>query len=53
MTNELKNYINEKYKPASFSVVPGHLPNFKSKAEVDEYFETTEAIMEVFRRVEE
>lgn len=48
MKDDLSAYIKEKYKKSSFRVVPGHLPKFKSKEDVDDYFEEMEMIMEAF-----
>ena len=39
----------ERYKDASFTVVPGHWPDFQTKEEVDEYIDATEKIMAAFR----
>jgi 3-hydroxy-3-methylglutaryl CoA synthase len=45
---ELQAYLREKYKAASFRVVPGHLPSFSNIAEVDEYFNCVEKILKAF-----
>lgn len=51
--DEVMTYFFEKYNKASFRVVPGHWPNFKTKEEVDEYIDTTEKIMEAVLRSKE
>jgi hypothetical protein len=48
--DEAKAYFFERYKDASFTVVPEHWPDFQTKEEVDEYIDTTEKIMEAFRK---
>ena len=47
--DEVMVYFFERYKDASFTVVPEHWPDFQTKEEVDEYIDTTEKIMEAFR----
>lgn len=39
MSNEIYQYFMEKYKKSDFTVLPGHWPDFKSKEEVDKWFE--------------
>jgi hypothetical protein len=51
--DEVMTYFFERYERASFRVVPGHWPNFKTKEEVDEYIDTTEKIMKAVMRSEE
>lgn len=50
MKPEIKQYFQEKYSKAAFSVVPGHWPDFKSREEVDEWIIVMEKITAVFRR---
>lgn len=44
MTGDIQEYFSEKYKGASFRVVPGHWPNFQSKEEVDRWIDNMEAL---------
>ncbi|MFX0547938.1 hypothetical protein ACOAKC_01255 [Hathewaya histolytica] len=44
MKPEIESYFKEKYEKASFRVVPGHCPNFKSKDEVDKWFKIMESM---------
>ena len=48
--DEVTAYFFERYEKASFTVVPGHWPDFKTKEEVDEYIDAIEKIMEAFRK---
>ena len=48
--DEVMAYFLERYEKSIFRVVPGHWPDFKTKEEVDEYIDTTEKIMEAFRK---
>lgn len=50
MKHEIKQYFQEKYSKAAFSVVLGHWPDFKSREEVDEWIILVEKITAVFRR---
>lgn len=45
MTDEVKEYFEKKYNEASFMIVPGHNPNFKTKDEVDKWFELMESMV--------
>lgn len=51
--DEVMAYFFERYKGASFTVVPGHWPDFQTKEEVDEYIDATEKIMAAFRTKKE
>lgn len=48
MTKEVSEYFRDKYSKASFRVVPGHWPDFKSKEEVDKWVEMTQKMVEFF-----
>jgi len=48
MTDEIKTYFMQRYKEASFRVVPGHWPDFKSKDEVNNWIGGMEKITEAF-----
>lgn len=37
--DEVRKYFHQEYSRANFRVVPGHWPNFKTKEEVDDWFE--------------
>ena len=39
MTTEVSKYFQKQYKELGVRVVPGHWPDFKSKAEVDKWIE--------------
>ena len=41
MTKEVEEYFFERYEKCGFRVVPGHWPDFKSKEEVDKWFDTS------------
>lgn len=46
MNDDLENYIKEKCETALISRVPGHMPAFKSKAEVDLFVDMLEKAFE-------
>jgi len=48
MVEYIKRYFIEKYKDAKFTVVPGRLPDFKSKEEVDEWINESNLAIEQF-----
>ena len=48
MTKEVSEYFRDKYSKASFRVVPGPWPDFKSKEEVDKWVEMTQKMVEFF-----
>ncbi len=52
MENEVKTYFYEKYNKLNIKVVPGHWPDFKSKAEVDKWIAILEKTAELFLGVE-
>ena len=39
MEKDVELYFLERYKKADFRVVPGHWPDFKTRAEADEWIE--------------
>lgn len=41
---EIEKYFFEKYEKANFRVVPGHWPDFKSKAQVDIWIQFMEDV---------
>jgi len=45
---EAGKYFLEQYQKASFRVVPGHWPEFRSKKEVDKWIKASETISENF-----
>jgi hypothetical protein len=48
MTKEVSEYFREQYGKASFRVVPGHWPDFKSKEEVDKWLVMMQKIRDFF-----
>lgn len=46
MNDDLRSYINERYEKSPVRVVSGHTPDFKSKEEVDDYFNQVENFVE-------
>lgn len=46
--NEIEQYFLERYKNASFRVVPGHWPDFKSKDDVDTWINLMEKMFDVY-----
>lgn len=48
MTKEIYDYFSEQYGKASFRVVPGHWPDFKSKEEVDKWLKMVQAMGDFF-----
>jgi L-arabinose isomerase len=47
MEKEIEQYFMEKYKKASFRMVPGHWPDFKTKEEVDKWIDFMESMRKV------
>lgn len=37
MDNELMEYFKKKYSEENFTISPNHIPEFKSKKEIDEW----------------
>lgn len=55
MTDEVKEYFNQRYKESEVKVVPGHWPKFKTKEQVDLWFSllnsmVEEAIKDAFKK---
>lgn len=48
MDKSLEKYFFSKYKKANFRVVPGHWPDFKSKEEIDRWFEDFKILQKSF-----
>lgn len=48
MTKEVSEYFREQYGRASFRVVPGHWPDFKSKEEVDKWMVMMQKMRDFF-----
>lgn len=48
MTKEVSEYFRDKYSKASFRVVPGHWPDFKSKEEVDKWMVMVQTMGDFF-----
>lgn len=46
MSEDVWIYFKNEYEKCSFSVVPGHWPDFKSCAEVDRWIEVIEEILQ-------
>jgi hypothetical protein len=46
MTDEVREYFFEKYEKSPVRVVPGHWPKFKTKEQVDKWFEIMESMFE-------
>lgn len=51
MDASLVKYFNQKMKTASFGIVPGHHPDFKTKEEIDTWVEKMEKMMEMTRQI--
>ncbi len=47
--DDVEQYFYKRYEKAGFTVVPGHWPKFKTEAEVDEWFDLHERVLEAFR----
>jgi hypothetical protein len=47
---EIKKYFFERYSAQDILVVPGHWPDFKGKAEVDEWLDCLRRIQGIFRK---
>lgn len=45
VTEEIQKYFFEQYQKASFRVVPGHWPNFKTKEDVDKWIKQMEKLI--------
>lgn len=52
MTDDLQAYIDKRYAAASFRVVPGHLPTFYTKDDVDKFFGDMERQLASFIEME-
>lgn len=52
MDDEIKAYFAEKYEKSRVKVVPGHWPDFQSKAEVDEWLNNLALVGKMFKESE-
>jgi len=46
MNKEVRDYFEKQYSSANFTVVYGHWPDFKSKAQIDKWIKVNNSIME-------
>jgi len=47
---EIEEYFKEQYEKSGIRVAPGHWPEMKTKADVDDWIRTMEKVLEAFRK---